>query len=298
MEKPTLKIASIGPDIPHPLLAATGSYAGLLQWNIDRSFPHASQWLESKFPLWAFSIVEDWAAGVFDHLEAVVFSRGDDAAQRIYYYICELRERGLIRGPEPLIMDVARISRSGSEQRCIAAVRKLAVRFGAGDEAVEAAIAEANARLPASQAADTSRNVLLAGTLPPDLRLHRMVQAAGWNPVGETMDQSWGRTHGFIDQGSGDPCAALGRHLHTHASGARSFHDRAARVTETAAACGAAAAVLWYSEEDEAEIWSLPAQRKALADAGVAALVLPRRSWRADDGVDGEIAAFLQEIEQ
>jgi hypothetical protein len=53
--------------------------------------------------------------------------------------------------------------------------------------------------------------------------------------------------------------------------------------------------VLWYAEEDEAEVWHLPAQKRALAEAGIPALVLTRRSWRGDDGVDADIAAFLKE---
>jgi hypothetical protein len=134
-------IACLGPDIPMELLTGTGRYAGPLGWNIDRDFPLASQWLESKFPRWAFSVVEDWAAGALDHLDTVVFSRGDDSAQRLYYYICELRSRGLLAGPEPVIFDVARIARASSEARCVESVRKLALRLKVDNAALEAAIA-------------------------------------------------------------------------------------------------------------------------------------------------------------
>lgn len=287
--------ASIGPDIPHPLLAATGRYAGLLPWNVDRDFPQASQWLESKFPLWAFSVMEDWASGAFDYLSAVVFSRGDDASQRLYYYLCELRRRGLLGGPEPLILDVARIQRPGSGQRSIDAVRKLAARLGVDDAALEQAIVAANgAGEPAPLAQDGPR-CLLGGTLPPDGRVHDAVRAAGWVPVGETMDRAWSRLRAPVAEGTGDPCAALGRYAHDLKAGARSFHDRAGDMLARAAACGAAAAVLWYAEEDEAEVWNLPDQRCALDGAGIPALVLTRRSWRFDDGARDEIAAFLEE---
>lgn len=286
-------IASLGPDIPHPLLAATGRYAGLIGWNVDRDFPRASQWLESKFPLWAFSVVEDWASGAFDHLDAVVFSRGDDAAQRLYYYLCELKRRGLVGGPEPLILDVARIPRPGSEQRCIDAVRKLAQRLDLADDAVEQAIAAGNAALSPQPAGEGPLRCLLGGTLPPDGRLHAAVAAAGWQARGETMPEAWGYLRGPVESGTGDPAAALGRYVHRVNAGARSFHDRAGRTVARAAGCGAA--VLWYAEEDEAEVWNLPDQRRALDQAGVPVLVLTRRSWRLDDGAAQEIAAFLKE---
>ena len=59
-----------------------------------RRHPVAAQWLETSFPAWAFSMVEDWAEGRFDCFEQVVFSRGEDASHRLYYYICELQRRG------------------------------------------------------------------------------------------------------------------------------------------------------------------------------------------------------------
>lgn len=286
-------VASLGPAIPHPLLAATGRYAGLLPWNIDRAFPQASQWLESKFPLWAFSVLEDWAAGVFDQHDAVVFSRGDDASQRLYYYLCELRRRGLVAGPEPLILDVARIPRPGGEERCTAAIRQLGERLGVDGEAVERTIAEANAAVVQPQGL-SGPVCLLAGTLPPDRRLHTAVAAAGWSAAGKTMREAWGGMARVVHAGTGDPFAALGQAIHSAHTGARSFHDRRAAIVARARKAQAAAALLWYAEEDEAEVWNLPAQRDALAEAGVPTLVLTRRSWRFDDGAPEEIAAFLE----
>ena len=84
-------IASLGPCLPLDLLEATGRHAGQLPWLLGAPTPHADRWLESKFPVWSRSIVEQWATGRFDELDAVVFSRGDDAVQRVYYYLCELQ---------------------------------------------------------------------------------------------------------------------------------------------------------------------------------------------------------------
>lgn len=287
----TAMIACVGPDIPHELLAATGRNAGPLGWSIDRAFPRAGQWLESKFPRWAFSILEDWAAGALDHLDTVVFSRSDDSAQRLYYYVCELQARGLVQGPTPLILDVARIGRASSEQRCIDAVRKLAAELGVGDGALEASIRETNAARGEAVAGEGGQVCLLAGTPAPDGRLSAMVAAAGWRARGETLAEIWGRAGAPVAEASGDPCAALGQRLHRAIGGTRGFYDRGAEIVARAA--GAQAVVLWYAEEDEAEVWNLPAQKRALDAAGIPALVLTRRDWRANDGVDGKIAAFL-----
>jgi hypothetical protein len=287
-------IACLGPDIPMELLTGTGRYAGPLGWNIDRDFPLASQWLESKFPRWAFSVVEDWAAGALDHLDTVVFSRGDDSAQRLYYYICELRSRGLLAGPEPVIFDVARIARASSEARCVESVRKLALRLKVDNAALEAAIAGVQ---PVSDKAEGGgRACLLGGTPPPDDRLHRTVAAAGWQAQGKTLAEAWLGDEQPAKAGTGDPSAALGQRLHASRGGTRSFADRSSALVAYSRECQASAAVLWFAEEDEAEVWSLPAQRRALEAEGVPVLVLTRRDWRANDGALDEIAAFLKEL--
>ncbi len=123
-------IAHLGPNLPHDLFDATGRNAGALRWNVDRAMPAADRWLESKFAPWTRSVVQDWADGALDHLEAVVFSRADDSAQRLYYYMCELRRTGAVRGPEPLMLDIAKIPRASSVARTEAALRALGARLG------------------------------------------------------------------------------------------------------------------------------------------------------------------------
>ena len=291
----TLPVASVGIDLPFALLRASGRYAGPLGWTIDREFPRAAQWLESKFPLWAFSLVEDWAEGAFDQLGAVVFSRGDDAAQRLYYYLCELRERGLVSGPEPLIFDVAHIARASSEARSIDAVRRLAAVLGVSADAAEAAIAATPPPVPHTSGA---RNCLLAGTPAPDRRLHDAIARAGWTPHGATLAELWSEASApLVEAGTGDPFAAIGRAVHQARTGPRAFGDRKVALAEAVRAAKASRAVLWYAEEDEAEVWNLPGQREQLQAMGVPALVLTRASWRADDGAPERIAAFLAEAE-
>lgn len=292
-------IASVGAEVPYDLLAATGRYAGPLRWSIDRDFPHAAQWLESKFAPWVFSILEDWASGALDALEMVVLTRADDNAQRLYYYLCELQRQGLIGGPEPVLFDVAQISRGTSLEREVRAVRALAERLGVTDAAMETQIRATNiqrASTPVSTAG--KRTCLLAGTPPPDRRIHAMIEQAGWAASGKTLAELWSDPGPLVEEGTGDPAAALARQIHGGRVGNRSFADRGALVVEELRAAGAQAAILWYGEEDEALVWHLPSQRRALEAQGVPVLVLTRRDWRGRDDAAEQIAAFLGGLPQ
>ena len=287
------QIASLGCDLPIALLEATGRYAGPLGYDVDRPTPRAEKWLESKFAPWAFQILEDWASGALDHLDMVVFSRGDDTAQRLYYYVCELRRTGSIAGPEPIMMDVAHIKRASSLDRTIAAVRRLADRLGVAEEALARSIEPAEAP---PRAGLTGPVCLIEGTLPPDRRLHDAVQACGWTALGDTLPDSWSARAPHEGPADGDAFARLGRHIHAATSGPRSFGDRVAalraRVTDTKAG----AVLLWFCEHDEVGAWQSLPMRRALEAENVPHLLLVRRDWRGRDGVAGEISAFLAEL--
>ena len=56
-------------------------------------------------------------------------------------------------------------------------------------------------------------------------------------------------------------------------------------------------AVLWFSEEDEANVWELPRLRDTLAARGVPMLVMARRDEASADGALTEIAAFLKGLQ-
>lgn len=292
-------IAFVGPDISHDLLAAVNRDAGPIGWSIDRPMPAADRWLESKFPLWARSIVQDWADGALDHLDKVLFARADDSAQRLYYYLTELQRQGEIKGPEPMILDIATVPRASSLAHNRTALATLAAKLGVRDEPLEAAIVRTNQRRAGSPRPATSerRTVLLTGSAPPDRRLHRMVEARGWEATGETLLDSWQRLGPLVDEATGDPFGALARQLQACTSGARAFIDHEAKIVADVRAADAKAAILWFAEEEEAFVWHLPMQRRALADAGIPTLVLTRRDWRGADGVESEIADFLRRLE-
>lgn len=290
-------IAYAGPNLPHDLFDATGRNAGALGWNVDRAMPAADRWLESKFAPWTRSVVQDWADGALDHLEAVVFSRADDSAQRLYYYVCELRRAGSIKGPEPLMLDVAKIARDSSVARTEAALRKLGERLGVGAEALAQAIAQGNAsrRQTAPTDANGAPVCLIAGSPLPDDRLYRVAARNGWRAMGRTLADQWTDRGPLVDEG-GDPFAALARQIHARHIDTRGFFDRAGSLAQQARNVGAKAAVLWLIEEDDTTVWHLPAMRDALEGAGVPVLVATRRDWSCRDGIDAEIAAFLEGI--
>lgn len=289
-----------GPNLPHDLLDATGRNMGPLGWNIDRPMPAAERWLESKFAPWTRSVIQDWADGVFDHLEAVIFSRADDSTQRLYYYLCELRRNGVIGGPEPLILDVAKIPRPSSFQRTQDGLHALAARLGVNTATLADAIVRGNAKRKAASlpASPSSQPVcLIAGSALPDDRMHKMVHQTGWQAHGRTLADEWTDPGPQVDE-TGDPFAALARHIHARPLDTRGFHDRAAALVEQARDIGARAALFWLIEEDDTSVWQLPGLRAALESEGLPVMVATRRDWSCRDGIDGELAAFLRGISE
>ena len=285
-------IATVGPCLPIDLLEATGRFAGPLSWQLDRPTPRAEKWLESRFPGWARSILEDWAKGRFNDHDIVVFSRGEDVAQRLYYYICELQRRDMVAGPRPLIFDVAKIPRETSEVHTISSVRALATELGLDDTALAAGIAATNERRAQTFPTAAVPACLMPGTPPPQDLLHDAVREAGFIPLGQTLYESWADLGPRVDVDA-DPAAAIGRQVHARNNDGRGFGDTAAEVAELATRTAAAAAVLWYTEEDEARIWQLPRIRAALAELRVPILVMTRRDERGTDEAPTAIEAFL-----
>lgn len=292
----TRPIAHVGPNLPQDLLRASGRHAGPLLFDPERPTPTADRWMESKFAPWAKAILEGWAAGDYDHLGQVMFSRADDSAQRLYYYLCELQRRGLARGPEPLILDIAKIPRGTSLRRTEFSLRQLAERLSVDDEQLADAIAACNAERALESADRAERPCLLAGTPPPDRRLHDAAAGAGFTMVGLTLIETWTQLGAVVESDGSDPCLALARQVHAEPAGPRSFADAGVALEQAIVGTGARAVVLWQIEEDEAQAWHLPAQRAALARLGLPALVLTRRDWLARDGAGDEIAAFLRGI--
>lgn len=287
-------IAIAGPNLPLELLEATGRFAGAVPFDPERETPVASQWVENKFLPWAHPVIEAWAAGEYDHLDQVLFSRADDTSQRLYYYACELQRRGLIAGPEPMILDIAKIPRDLSRDRTIMKLRELGEKLGVSEDALEAEIVKTNAARAEPAEADDRPVCVLSGTAAPDHRLRDAIAGAGFATVGQTVIEEWLSLGEAIEEGTGDPYAALGRKLH-RAPSSRSMADRGELLTKAIADTGASAVILWRVEEDEDQGWHLPVERAAIDAAGIPGLVLTRRDWLARDGAIDEITAFLKE---
>lgn len=322
--KATRAIGHVG-AVPADVLAAPGLTATHLPWRVAEPGERARQWVEPSFAPHVWAVVEDWAAGAYDFMDAVVFDRGDDSAQRLYYYLCELQRVGALKGPRPLIWDAAFIPRASSAEHAARAVRKLAGQIGLDDAALAEGIARADRRrewLIAAQAArvgDGARyerlaraslyapvedlpppepgatakgRVLLAGSAPADDTVHAAVDATGWAVVAEDHPLALARLGAPIGAAS-DPAAAIAAHARA-ASAKRDFGDRAAHIVAAARLARANAVVLWLIEEEEALSWHLPAQAAALTAAGIPHLILTRRAWDGRDGAGEAIARFLE----
>ncbi len=277
MARPVKPLASLGCDMPLDLLAATGRYAGPLAFDADRPTPRADQWLESKFAPWAFQILEDWADGALDHLDSVVFSprrRQLPSASIIMSASCS--GTGAIAGPEPLVFDVAHIRRASSLGRDDrAAARRLAEPLGVGETALEARPSAAPPAPAPEPAARTAPACLLAGTLPPDRRLHDAVERCGWTRGWRDVAGKLARPGVRpVDGEAGDPFVRLGQ-----PAACRGGPGRAASATGSRRCSARArprrargAVILWFCEHDEA---------RGLARAGDAARAGGRGDARA-----------------
>jgi hypothetical protein len=325
-------VAFVGPDVPVEVLLASGRPFGHLPWRADASTPWADRWLESSFPFWARSILEQWHQGDFDGLDTVVFSRADDASQRLYYYVAELRRRGKLRGPTPRIFDIALVPRESSLAHTAAAIVELMDVLAVSRPKLLEGIDHANRLRRRIAAIERNRNaagpfferlgratlwsdatrwiddtgravpdetagrlrVLLAGSAPPDERLHEAVERAGASVVAEAHRLAPCRLGPELEAGSESVERSLARHLRRSSIAPRAFFDRASWIVGRARAVQAASVILWLTREDEALVWSVPAQQRALEEAGLATLVLPAASWRADGDTPERIAAFCE----
>jgi hypothetical protein len=324
-------VGFVGPDVPIEVLLASGRPFGHLPWRSDDATPWADRWLESSFPYWARSILEQWHAGRFDSVDTVVFSRADDASQRQYNYVAELQRRGLLSGPKPHVLDIALQRRESSIRHTANAILALGRALDVAPAALPAAIERANrlrgrlAELERGRASqggfyerlarlalwtDPSRwlfdlavpaqpagsaRVLLAGSVPPDDRLHRAVEGAGASVIAEAHVHGLTRLGPELVPDAGPPERQIAVQLQRASIGPRATIDRARWLVERSAAARADAVIVWLTREDEALAWHVPAQRDALAAAGIALLMLPAARWQADDDTLERIAAFCTE---
>jgi benzoyl-CoA reductase/2-hydroxyglutaryl-CoA dehydratase subunit BcrC/BadD/HgdB len=330
-------IGYVGADIPVELIIAADAFPLRLPSFAVGSVAAADRYLESSFMPEVRSVCEQYLRGAFQFMPAIILPRSNDSAQRLYYYLSDLRSRGLASGPEPLIFDLAKIPRDSSRAHSRASVTRLASQIGTREEELPKAIAKRNRRRELFAAAAASRltggtgcggsrmdrifraadlcdadtfdaklhswlqseraarttqpRVLLAGSAPPDERLHLAVEAGGGNVVAELGDH-FSRSVALPLIPNTGSFAAIADHYQDSTLGPRAFADRAAEIGNLARSGSVTGVVNWLLEEEDALIWDLPAQAAALAAAGIASLALSRRRWDGGDGALEEITRF------
>ena len=321
-------IGLVGPDLPIEVLLASGRPFGHLPWRADGHTPFADQWLESSFPYWARSILEQWHEGVFASVETVVFSRGGDASQRLYYYVAELQRRGKLAGPRVRMFDIALVPRESSLLHTESAIVELMDVLDVSAAMLPTGIEHANrlrrrcAELEAARTNDGPSyerfaralawtdpmrwideirlpnrpdggvRILLAGSVPPDERIHQAVESGGASVIAEGHPLASARLGPELALNGEPPARTIARQLRAAAIGPRAFFDRAAWIVDRARTVRAGAVVLWLTREDEALAWSAPAMQRALASVGLPTLLLPAAHWQANDGSLERIAEF------
>jgi len=335
-------IGYVGAEIPVELIIAAKAMPLQLSGLMVTDFKHADRYLEERFAPSVRAVAEEYLQGRLDFLEALILPRSDDSAQRLYYYLCELRRSNRVGGPMPLIYDLAKIPRDSSLTHSEQATRKLAQTIGAEELALPKAIGLRNRRrelfaavnlarirqnnvqgsfidrvFRAADLCDATRfdtalsdwlernqqknsipgpRVLLSGSAPPDDRLHRAVESAGGNVVAEFGDfaSCSAQLPAIPEEGS---FAALAAHYCALTHGPRAFINRAEVTVARAQSSQVHGVIQWLIEQEEALVWDVPAQKRALATAGIPILSMVRRRWDASDGAMDEILSFTEGLE-
>lgn len=139
-------IGFVGPEIPVELIIASGAHPARLASAVDAKTDTADRYLESTFMPDVRSIAEQYLQGALNFMHSIVLPRSNDSAQRLYYYLCELRTRQLTKAPLPLIFDLAKIPRDSSKVHSRLATRRLAEAIGVRSSALPGAIRQRNRR--------------------------------------------------------------------------------------------------------------------------------------------------------
>jgi len=156
-----------GEDVPVALIIAAGALPLRLRGVAGGATPRADEFLESAFAPELRAVVEQWLTGALDFIDCVVLPRGDDSAQRLYYYLDELRRRGACGGPRPLLYDVANIARPTSAEYTRESTRRLASELRGADSALaDSALSNAARRVAERDALLTQIRARRASAAP------------------------------------------------------------------------------------------------------------------------------------
>lgn len=176
-------IGYLGWDVPVELILAAGAVpVQLSALAHSGATTLADRFLESSFSAESRVVADRWLAGDLDCLEAVIFSRSDDNAQRLYYYLCELQRMGECKGPRPVLYDLARIQRASSVAHTIESTHALASSISVDESKLGVAIQRVAARQALLRELAKLR---MADEVPLGSVAHRIVRGARADWSGE-----------------------------------------------------------------------------------------------------------------
>jgi hypothetical protein len=328
-------IGYVGNDIPVSLILAADALPVRLRGVAGRPAPRADQFLESAHLPEMRDIAEQWLGGALDFLDAVVFPRSDDSAQRIYYYLCELQRRGLCGGPRPLLYDVASIARPSSRDYTLESTRRLARDLGSRDALLEPSLLRARRReallaqirsrcalptpLPGSaamrvcraagcdwrEAFDAAAMQWLASA-PASSATRRVVLAGDAAPTdavhraiedaGGNVVLEWTESQAVTNPPGGDILAMIATQFQERRGPVLAMRENPAWLAEGVRSADADAAVLWLIEEDEALPWEIARQVRNLGRS-TPVLLLSRQGWEVTPDALSRVREFVAGLE-
>lgn len=329
-----LVIGYVGRDVPVELILASQA-CPVRVWGLTDADTSADCYLETAFTPESRSICEQWLCGDLDFMDFVIFPRSNDAAQRLYYYLCELQRCGRTQGPTPLMFDVSTIARTTSFDHTVSATKRLARALQIDTSSLSSSVARLRRRnevikqvLAARSAAASFRgsevfpilcaadldwresfDQQLAGYMETATRIssRRRVLFAGNMPpdsrIHLAVEQSDGNIvcemiehHHGDSAGSPDILADIARRHHHGSSLAQRMLASPTLLADTARDVNAQGVILWAIEEDETLPWELPRQAASLRAAGIPLLVLSRQAWRTGEAVLAQIGDFVASL--
>jgi len=323
----------VGNDVPVSLILAAGALPVRLRGSIHAKTPDADRFVESSFTPELRVIADQWLKGAFDHLQAVIFARGDDSGQRLYYYLTELQRRGLCAGPLPLLFDVASLARDASFEHTLASARLLAAQLGAPTAALATALERVKQREDLLRSVEGQRQ--LPAPLPGSIAwAFEYAAACDWRVAFDGAARRWldgaaklptskrvllagdplpdDQLHVAIESAGAsivlelnqsategasaqrDPLAAIADEFQRRESPALSMRRNAGWLADCALKQRADGVVIWLSEQNEALPWEIARQLQSLRAAGVPALLLARQPWHVSAAVLTQVVQFVR----
>jgi hypothetical protein len=330
------RIGYMGHDVPVELILAANALPEAVQGRVGEPTPQADRYLEPTFTPASRSIAEQWLNGELDELEAVIFSRSDDSAQRLYYYMCELQRREVCGGPRPLMYDIAACDRASSLAHTVDSTRHLASALGASPELLEGAIARVQQRtdllitaLNSTRAGQPARGSFVGRRLraaerdwslqfdqtlrdPQDpLPVRRdatRLMMIGSTPGDERLHEAAERTGANI---IGTLNAFTPHEIEAGADTADPFEQVARRcrahpwrrmLQSPAAFCSraieskVAGVILWVLAEDTGLSWVYPRLERVLREHSIPVLPLTMQQWNVSAETVGAVVDFASKV--